>query len=53
MVKEKLKGYSVCVCDYCGKEFKRRTAEVNRSIRLGMGQFHKGLANSSRESTEI
>src|ERR1035437_7406711 len=42
MVKEKLKGYSVCVCDYCGQEFKRRTAEVNRSIRLGMGQFHKG-----------
>lgn len=42
MVKEHRKGLCVCICDWCGVEFTRRTAEVNRSLKKGMGQFHKG-----------
>jgi len=41
MVIRKERGLTVCRCDWvgCGKEFTRRTAEVNRSVRLGMPQF--------------
>lgn len=42
MVKEHRKGYCICICDWCGEEFARRTGEVNRSLKKGMGQFHKG-----------